>query len=49
MEINGLLLVDKPKGMTSHDVIDILRSKLNIKKSDIQELSILKLPGYCWF
>lgn len=32
MEINGLLLVDKPKGMTSHDVIDILRAKLNIRK-----------------
>ncbi len=32
MDINGLLLVDKPKGMTSHDVINILRRKLNIKK-----------------
>lgn len=32
MDINGLLLVDKPNGMTSHDVIDILRAKLNIKK-----------------
>ncbi len=32
MDINGLLLVDKPKGMTSHDVIDILRAKLNIRK-----------------
>ena len=30
--MNGLLLIDKPKGMTSHDVINILRRKLNIKK-----------------
>ncbi len=32
MDAKGLLLVDKPKGMTSHDVINILRRKLNIKK-----------------
>lgn len=32
MDINGLLLVDKPKGMTSHDVIDVLRRKLQIRK-----------------
>ncbi|MBU1042940.1 MAG: tRNA pseudouridine(55) synthase TruB [Candidatus Omnitrophica bacterium] len=32
MDISGLLLVDKPLDMTSHDVVDILRRKLNIKK-----------------
>ncbi|MCK4994414.1 MAG: tRNA pseudouridine(55) synthase TruB [Candidatus Omnitrophica bacterium] len=32
MDINGLLLIDKPTGMTSHDVIDILRAKLEIRK-----------------
>ncbi len=32
MDISGLLLVDKPLDMTSHDVVDILRKKLNIKK-----------------
>jgi len=32
MDINGLLLVDKPQDMTSHDVVDILRKKLQIRK-----------------
>lgn len=32
MDISGLLLVDKPKAMTSHDVINLLRKKLKIKK-----------------
>jgi tRNA pseudouridine55 synthase len=32
MDINGLLLVDKPLDMSSHDVVNILRRKLNIKK-----------------
>ncbi|MBU1087637.1 MAG: tRNA pseudouridine(55) synthase TruB [Candidatus Omnitrophica bacterium] len=32
MDISGLLLVDKPLDMSSHDVVDILRRKLDIKK-----------------
>lgn len=28
----GFLLVDKPPGMTSHDVVDVLRKSLGIKK-----------------
>jgi tRNA pseudouridine synthase B (EC 4.2.1.70) len=32
MEMNGILLVDKPPSMTSHDVVNILRKKLNLKK-----------------
>jgi len=32
MQVNGVLLVDKPKKMTSHDVVYLLRRKLNIKK-----------------
>jgi len=32
MQINGVLLVDKPTKMTSHDVVYLLRRKLNIKK-----------------
>lgn len=28
----GILVVNKAKGMTSHDVVAILRRKLNIKK-----------------
>lgn len=31
-EFSGLLLVDKPAGMTSHDVIAIIRKKFVIKK-----------------
>lgn len=29
---NGLLLIDKPTGMTSHDVVDAIRRKFNTKK-----------------
>ena len=28
----GLLLIDKPQGLTSHDVVDIVRKKLAIRK-----------------
>lgn len=30
--MNGILLVNKPKGMTSHDMVSFLRKKTNIKK-----------------
>lgn len=30
---DGLLLVDKPGGMTSHDVVDVVRKKFRIKKA----------------
>ncbi len=30
--MNKLMLVNKPKGLTSHDVVDFVRKKLNIKK-----------------
>lgn len=29
---DGILLVNKPKGMTSHDVVDVVRGKLKTKK-----------------
>ena len=29
---DGILLVDKPPGMTSHDVVDAVRRKFRIKK-----------------
>lgn len=29
---SGLILVDKPSGITSHDVVDIVRRKLNCRK-----------------
>jgi len=30
--MDGLLLIDKPGGLTSHKVIEIVRKQLNIKK-----------------
>lgn len=30
--MNGLLIINKPKGYTSHDIVNIVRKKLNIKK-----------------
>lgn len=31
-EIEGILLVHKPRGITSHDVVDIVRSRLGIQR-----------------
>ena len=30
--MDGILIIDKPTGITSHKVIEIIRRKLNIKK-----------------
>jgi tRNA pseudouridine55 synthase len=30
--MDGVLIVDKPKGMTSHDVVDFVRKKFSLKK-----------------
>lgn len=30
--MNGILIVDKPKGITSHDVVDFIRKRFRIKK-----------------
>jgi len=30
--MNGILIVDKPKGLTSHDVVNFVRKKFGIKK-----------------
>ena len=32
-ETDGILIVDKPSGMTSHDVVDFIRKAFNIKKA----------------
>ena len=35
---SGILLIDKPQGITSHDVVDIVRRKFNIKRvEEIQD------------
>ena len=31
-DVDGILLVDKPAGMTSHDVVDLIRRRFDIKK-----------------
>jgi tRNA pseudouridine55 synthase len=46
MEFEGILLVDKPQGITSHDVVDRLRRKLRMKRSDMLGPSILWPPVY---
>lgn len=30
--MNGILIVDKPRGITSHDVVDLIRKRFGIKK-----------------
>ena len=30
--VNGFLIVDKPSGMTSHDVVSVVRKKFNMKR-----------------
>ncbi|MBL7084863.1 MAG: tRNA pseudouridine(55) synthase TruB [Candidatus Omnitrophica bacterium] len=30
--MDGVLIVDKPKGLTSHDIVDFIRKKFHIKK-----------------
>lgn len=30
--MDGILIVDKPQGLTSHDVVDFIRKKFNLKK-----------------
>ena len=32
VDMDGVLVIDKEKGYTSHDVVNVLRKKLNIKK-----------------
>ena len=37
----GILLVDKPSGITSHDIVDRLRRKLKMKKIGTRYLGSL--------
>ncbi|MFA6636812.1 MAG: tRNA pseudouridine(55) synthase TruB [Candidatus Omnitrophota bacterium] len=32
-QVSGILVVDKAKGMTSHDVIDVIRKRFGVKKA----------------
>jgi len=32
MTLNGFLFIDKPSGITSHDVVDEIRKKFKIRK-----------------
>lgn len=40
--VNGVLLLHKPVGMTSHDCVMKIRKLLKTKKSDTRERSILR-------
>jgi tRNA pseudouridine55 synthase len=31
-DLNGILIIDKPPGMTSHDVVEVIRRKIHYKK-----------------
>jgi tRNA pseudouridine55 synthase len=31
--MDGILVVDKPQGLTSHDVVDLIRKRFNLKKA----------------
>jgi len=53
-KIEGVILVDKPKGITSHDVVDIIRKKLKTKKvghagtlDPLAEGLLIMLVGKC--
>lgn len=47
--INGVLLLHKERGMTSHDCVFKVRKILHTKKSDIQEPSTQKYQVFCPF
>ena len=32
-EISGIIIIDKPQGMTSHDIVDFMRKRFSIKKA----------------
>ena len=40
-ELNGVIVINKPQNMTSHDVVAILRRKLKTKK--IFMIGIIKI------
>ena len=42
---NGLLLVDKPKNLTSNQTLKILKKRLNIKKAGIVGILDPLAPG----
>ena len=49
--ISGVLVVDKPVGMTSHDVVQAIRRGSNIRRAGILEPSTRVLQGcwlFCW-
>ena len=53
-KIDGVIFVDKPKGITSHDVVDVIRKKLQTKKvghagtlDPLAEGLLIMLVGKC--
>lgn len=47
--MNGVIVIDKPAGKTSHDVVLDVRRALGIKKPAIQERWIPWLRACCLF
>lgn len=46
-DVHGWLVVDKPAGMGSTDVVNLTRRLFNAKKTAIPELWIRLRPGFC--
>lgn len=47
--VNGVLLLHKERGMTSHDCVFKVRKLLHTKKSDIQAPSTPRYQVFCPF
>ena len=39
--MDGILIIDKPYGMTSHDVVNWLRKKYKQKKETVAKLNLI--------
>lgn len=45
--VNGIIIVNKEAGFTSHDVVAKMRGICGQRKSDIREPWTLRQPGFC--
>ncbi len=45
--MNGILIIDKPAGMTSHDVVSRIRRIFHQKRVGHTGTSIRMQPAYC--
>lgn len=47
--MNGIIIIDKPLGRTSHDMVYVMRKMTGIKRLDIRERLTLRQLAYCLF